>query len=55
MIKEFSRALQIPAEILYYVARRVPASAYKNQYNEQRIIAAFKAFQRELQGKASSV
>jgi transcriptional regulator with XRE-family HTH domain len=52
MIKEFSRVLQIPAEILYYAARRVPAYAYRSQYNEERVIAAFKAFQRELHGKA---
>lgn len=50
MIKEFSRVLQVPAVILYYAARRLPASAYKASVDEERVIAAFEAFQRELSG-----
>jgi transcriptional regulator with XRE-family HTH domain len=48
MIEQFSRTLQIPAVILYYTARRVPASAYKGKVREERVIAAFEAFQRVL-------
>jgi transcriptional regulator with XRE-family HTH domain len=52
MINEFSRVLQIPVAVLYYAARRLPASAYKFRVDKERVIAAFEAFHRELRGQS---
>jgi transcriptional regulator with XRE-family HTH domain len=45
MIEQFAEALDIHPELLYYAARKIPASAYKVKVGEDRVIAAFKAFQ----------
>jgi transcriptional regulator with XRE-family HTH domain len=48
MIEQFAEALDIHPELLYYAARKIPASAYKVTAGEDRVIAAFEAFQRVL-------
>jgi len=50
MIEQFADVLDIHSELLYYAARKIPASAYKFKVSEDRVIAAFEAFQRQLRG-----
>src|ERR1700742_655476 len=48
MIKQLSEALDLHPELLYFAARKIPASAYKTEVSEDRVIAAFDAFRRVL-------
>ena len=45
----FIASMPSRVELLHYVARKIPASAYKVKAGEDRVIAAFEAFQRALQ------
>lgn len=48
IIKEFSRVLKIPAEILYFAARIIPPFLYQGRYDQERLPQAWEAFRRTL-------
>ncbi len=49
IIDQFSRALKIEPEILYFIAKRIPPSAYKTPADEKLMVAALRALHRVLQ------
>jgi len=51
LIGEFARVLGIPKEVLYYEAGQLPEDTRGANVGEERVLAAYKAFRRTLQGK----
>jgi transcriptional regulator with XRE-family HTH domain len=48
LIEQFAQALHIPSEVLYYWAGKLPADVRDVEANEQKVVAAYQAFRREL-------
>ena len=48
IIEQLATILGIPAELLYFQAERMPADFKREGIPEERILAAYQAFQREL-------
>ena len=53
IIEQLGTILGIPVEILYYQAERMPSDLKRENVSEERIMAAYQAFRREinLEGK----
>ena len=53
IIEQLGTILGIPVEILYYQAERMPSDLIRDDVSEERIMAAYQAFRREinLEGK----
>jgi transcriptional regulator with XRE-family HTH domain len=52
MIEQIGAILNVPVEVLYFHAERMPADLKQDEAPEERIVAAFQAFRREI--RASS-
>jgi transcriptional regulator with XRE-family HTH domain len=48
IIEQIGAILDIPVDILYFQAERMPADLKRNDVPEERILAAFRAFRREI-------
>ncbi len=51
LIRQFSEALDIPIEILYYRVGQIPEDVRGEDVNRDRVVRAYKAFRRTLKGK----
>lgn len=48
LLEQFARALNTPVEFLYYWAGELPADLKGRDANEERVVAAYQAFRKEL-------
>lgn len=48
LIEAFSKALKLDPSVLYYLARRLPTSDVKTDVTDEKVVAAYKAFRKEL-------
>jgi len=51
LIEQFAKVLNIPPEILYYRAGELPAELKGLPADEDKVIAAYKAFRKAIEGK----
>lgn len=54
ILEQFARALEIEPEVLYFVAKRIPAYAYETPADRRLMVAALRAFRRVLQRGAAA-
>jgi len=50
LIKEFVRVLKVDPEMLYFTARRIPTYKSIRKVEKEKVIAAYRAFERVLRG-----
>jgi transcriptional regulator with XRE-family HTH domain len=50
LIEQFAKELNIPADLLYFAARRVPEDI-ETAASEDSVLAAYRAFRKELKGR----
>jgi transcriptional regulator with XRE-family HTH domain len=48
LLEQIGAVLHIPADILYFLAERMPPDVKRPSLPEERILAAYKAFRREI-------
>lgn len=52
LLEQFARELNTPAEYLYYLAGELPADLKGAETNQERVVAAYQAFRRELKNES---
>jgi transcriptional regulator with XRE-family HTH domain len=50
MLQQFAQILDIPIEVLYYYAGEIPTELRGMQVDQEKVIDAYKAFRRTIQG-----
>ncbi len=51
MLEEFAKHLDIDPDLLYFLAGRLPRDVVPEKASEEQVLAAYKAFRRELKSK----
>lgn len=51
LIEAFARELSLEADLLYFAAGKVPSDIKPTDAAEERVLAAYRAFRRELKGR----
>jgi transcriptional regulator with XRE-family HTH domain len=51
LIEQFARELNLDADVLYFAGGRVPADIDPQKTSEERVVAAYRAFRKELKSK----
>jgi transcriptional regulator with XRE-family HTH domain len=53
LIDQFARELEIEGDLLYFAAGRVPSDIQPREAEEGQVLAAYRAFRRELKAKGN--
>ena len=54
LIERFALELGLEADLLYFAAGKVPSDIQPREAGEEQVLAAYRAFRRELKGKGKS-
>ncbi len=54
LIERFAQELGLDADLLYFAAGKVPSDIQPREAGEEQVLAAYRAFRRELKGKGKS-
>ncbi len=52
LIEQFAKELSLEADLLYFAAGKVPSDIQPKEAAEERVLAAYRAFRRELKGRS---
>ncbi len=53
LLEEFAKHLDLDADLLYFLAGRLPRDVIPEKASEEQVLAAYKAFRRELKSKGN--
>ena len=51
LIEQFAKELELEADLLYFVAGKVPSDIKPKEAGEEQVLAAYRAFRKELKNK----
>ena len=53
IIEQFAKELDLEADVLYFAAGKVPSNMQPKEAGEQQVLAAYRAFRKELKHKGN--
>ena len=53
LLEEFAKHLEIDPDLLYFLSGRLPRDVVPEKASEEQVLAAYRAFRRELRSKAT--